>query len=651
MFADGVFTMKDKTEIEDRTDHYLVKLREIIHNSQKKIKLARDDQSLESVIAMIEEAERTENTAIQKQLIATARILAKNVQLDLIDLMIKNFRELTKSEGEEKLIVQGLKNKKPDENPLLSKFLGSIEDSINNFSKNIDYFSTQSNEDVLFIKRLEETKNWLEKSEPNQEIELDDFNDLINTYAIIFEKKSRGFSAAKATDSSTGDNINHSNERKKNLTELTSELAQLSEQYVLQVSAIMAIRQEFEEKIALIKNDLDKQVLLNPYNSLLQQVDEVIGEREKEFIAQSPHSIEQILKQITITKNAQVALNQINEKLIEFLLSTLNPAIELAEKNRVDHASYSVSSIKMQLNKLKNLLQKCAEDPKLNYYLKNDEDHFKAVLMNSDSIIKELSREKLTKEQIETKRNEVVTNLVAITRILEEQRYRINIFLNSKAELETQLNQLENERKEYPLAEIYNNDFKDLNEIRNSLREEKDIYSGIPKHFSERIVTIKNQYEYLKKEYTARSSSTEVIQLNNLLSAIACLKMSNNSPDWAKHLKAELEEIKLKYLASKINGEQFKIDSAKAIVTHATEKEVRQLTNNHEHATYFGNFFRALAEFIIAIGYSIKRQEKPLYRPQFFASNQEKEIARKLNETYELLNIKEDAENQLSNQS
>lgn len=79
----------------------------------------------------------------------------------------------------------------------------------------MDYFSTQFNEDVIFIKRLEEAKNWLENSDPDQEIELADFNDLINTYAIILEKKNGSFSAAKATDFSSGDNINQSNERKK----------------------------------------------------------------------------------------------------------------------------------------------------------------------------------------------------------------------------------------------------------------------------------------------------------------------------------------------------------------------------------------------------------------------------------------------------
>ncbi|WP_115704016.1 hypothetical protein [Legionella sainthelensi] len=633
--------MKDKTEIEDRTDHYLVKLRETIHNSQQKIKLERDDQLLESVVAMIGEAERTENAAIQKQLIATAHILAKSAQVELIDLMIKNFRELTNSEAQEKLIIQGLNNKRPDENPLLSKFWGSIEDSIN-------YFSAQVNEDISFIKRLEEAKNWLEKSEPNQEMELDDFNDLINTYAIIREKKNGGFSAAKATDFSSGDNINQSNEHKKSLTELTSELAQFSEQYVLQVSAIMALRQEFEEKIALVRNQLDKQVFLSPYNSLLQQVEEVIGEREKEFMVQTPHSIEQLLKQITITKNAQVALNEINEKLIEFLVSTLNPAIELAEKNRVDHASYSVSAIKFQLTKLRNLFKKCTEDPTLNYYLKIDENSIQGVLNNSDSIINELSREKLTNEQIEIKADEAINNLGAIIRTLDGQINRVTTFLKSKAELETQLSQLENERKEYPLAEIYGNDFKDLGEIRASLRKEENICYGIPKRISEDIVTIKNQYEYLKKEYTERSNSPEVIQLNNLLSAIDTLKTSNNTPDWVETLKSELEEIRLKYLASKINREEFKSGSAKAITTNVTETEVRQLTNNHESATHFGNFFRALAEFIVAIGYSIKGQEKPLYRPQFFASHQENVIAGKLNETYKLLKITEDAENQLS---
>ncbi|WP_241969497.1 hypothetical protein [Legionella sainthelensi] len=148
--------MKDKTEIEDRTDHYLLKLRETIHNSQQKIKLERDDQLLESVVAMIGEAERTENAAIQKQLIATAHILAKSAQVELIDLMIKNFRELTNSEAQEKLIIQGLNNKRPDENPLLSKFWGSIEDSIN-------YFSAQVNEDISFIKRLEEAKKLARK--------------------------------------------------------------------------------------------------------------------------------------------------------------------------------------------------------------------------------------------------------------------------------------------------------------------------------------------------------------------------------------------------------------------------------------------------------------------------------------------------------
>ncbi|AUH73876.1 hypothetical protein [Legionella sainthelensi] len=633
--------MKAKTEIENRTDHYLVKLRETIHNSQQKIKLERDDQLLESVVAMIGEAERTENTAIQKQLIATAHILAKSAQVELIDLMIKNFRELTNSEAQEKLIIQGLNNKRPDENPLLSKFWGSIEDSIN-------YFSAQVNEDISFIKRLEEAKNWLEKSEPNQEMELDDFNDLINTYAIIREKKNGGFSAAKATDFSSGDNINQSNEHKKSLTELTSELAQFSEQYVLQVSAIITLRQEFEEKIALVRNQLDKQVFLSPYNSLLQQVEEVIGEREKEFMVQTPHSIEQLLKQITITKNAQLALNEINEKLIEFLVSTLNPAIELAEKNRVDHASYSVSAIKFQLTKLRNLFKKCTEDPTLNYYLKIDENSIQGVLNNSDSIINKLSREKLTNEQIETKADEAINNLGAIIRTLDGQINRVTTFIKSKAELETQLSQLENERKEYPLAEIYGNDFKDLGEIRASLQKEENICYGIPKRISEDIVTIKNQYEYLKKEYTERSNSPEVIQLNNLLSAIDTLKTSNNTPDWVETLKSELEEIRLKYLASKINREEFKSGSAKAITTNVTETEVRQLTNNHESATHFGNFFRALAEFIVAIGYSIKGQEKPLYRPQFFASHQENVIAGKLNETYKLLKITEDAENQLS---
>lgn len=633
--------MKDKTEINDRTEHYLVKLRETIHNSQEKIKLERDEQQLESVIAMIRDVEQIQDTAIQKQLITTAHILAKNFQLDLIDLMIKNFSERPKSEA------GGIKDKKLDENPLLSKFFGNVEDSINAFSKTMDYFSKQLNEDALFVKRLAEAKNWLEKSEPNQEIELADFNDLINTYAIILEKKTGNFSDVKVIDSSRDNNINPSTERIKTPTELTSELAQLSEQYGLQVSAIMALRQEFDEKITLVKDELDIKALLNSYNSLFQQVDEVIREREYEFIAQEAHSREQILKQITITKNAQVALNQINEKLIEFLVGTLNPAITLAEKNRVDYASCSVSSINMQLNKLKNLLQKCDEDPRLKDYLRNYENDITTALTNSHSIIVELSTKKLTKEQIEIKSYEAVNNLTKLTQSLDFQIKRINSFLNNKNKLEIELNELENERKEFPLAEIYRNNFDDLNQIRKDLREKKDIYSGIPKNISEDIVAIKNHYNHLKKEYTVRSNSDEVMQLNNLLIAIDALK----TPDWVKNLKSELEEIRAKYLASKMNGEQFKIDSAKAIVTNVTEKEIRQLTNNHENATRFGNFFRALAEFIVAIGYSITRQEKPLYRPQFFASNQEKEIARKLHETYELLNIKEDAENQLSSQS
>lgn len=633
--------MKDKTEINDRTEHYLVKLRETIHNSQEKIKLERNEQQLESVIAMIRDVEQIQDTAIQKQLITTAHILAKNFQLDLIDLMIKNFSERPKSEA------GGIKDKKLDENPLLSKFFGNVEDSINAFSKTMDYFSKQLNEDALFVKRLAEAKNWLEKSEPNQEIELADFNDLINTYAIILEKKTGNFSDVKVIDSSRDNNINPSTERIKTPTELTSELARLSEQYGLQVSAIMALRQEFDEKITLVKDELDIKALLNSYNSLFQQVDEVIREREYEFIAQEAHSREQILKQITITKNAQVALNQINEKLIEFLVGTLNPAITLAEKNRVDYASCSVSSINMQLNKLKNLLQKCDEDPRLKDYLRNYENDITTALTNSHSIIVELSTKKLTKEQIEIKSYEAVNNLTKLTQSLDFQIKRINSFLNNKNKLEIELNELENERKEFPLAEIYRNNFDDLNQIRKDLREKKDIYSGIPKNISEDIVAIKNHYNHLKKEYTVRSNSDEVMQLNNLLIAIDALK----TPDWVKNLKSELEEIRAKYLASKMNGEQFKIDSAKAIVTNVTEKEIRQLTNNHENATRFGNFFRALAEFIVAIGYSITRQEKPLYRPQFFASNQEKEIARKLHETYELLNIKEDAENQLSSQS
>ncbi|KTC83947.1 hypothetical protein [Legionella cincinnatiensis] len=633
--------MKDKTEINDRTEHYLVKLRETIHNSQEKIKLERNEQQLESVIAMIRDVEQIQDTAIQKQLITTAHILAKNFQLDLIDLMIKNFSERPKSEA------GGIKDKKLDENPLLSKFFGNVEDSINAFSKTMDYFSKQLSEDALFVKRLAEAKNWLEKSEPNQEIELADFNDLINTYAIILEKKTGNFSDVKVIDSSRDNNINPSTERIKTPTELTSELAQLSEQYGLQVSAIMALRQEFDEKITLVKDELDIKALLNSYNSLFQQVDEVIREREYEFIAQEAHSREQILKQITITKNAQVALNQINEKLIEFLVGTLNPAITLAEKNRVDYASCSVSSINMQLNKLKNLLQKCDEDPRLKDYLRNYENDITTALTNSHSIIVELSTKKLTKEQIEIKSYEAVNNLTKLTQSLDFQIKRINSFLNNKNKLEIELNELENERKEFPLAEIYRNNFDDLNQIRKDLREKKDIYSGIPKNISEDIVAIKNHYNHLKKEYTVRSNSDEVMQLNNLLIAIDALK----TPDWVKNLKSELEEIRAKFLASKMNGEQFKIDSAKAIVTNVTEKEIRQLTNNHENATRFGNFFRALAEFIVAIGYSITRQEKPLYRPQFFASNQEKEIARKLHETYELLNIKEDAENQLSSQS
>ncbi|VEB38190.1 Uncharacterised protein [Legionella sainthelensi] len=44
----------------------------------------------------------------------------------------------------------------------------------------------------------------------------------------------------------------------------------------------------------------------------------------------------------------------------------------------------------------------------------------------------------------------------------------------------------------------------------------------------------------------------------------------------------------------------------------------------------------------------LKDKKKPLYRPQFFASHQENVIAGKLNETYKLLKITEDAENQLS---
>ncbi|VEB38192.1 Uncharacterised protein [Legionella sainthelensi] len=120
------------------------------------------------------------------------------------------------------------------------------------------------------------------------------------------------------------------------------------------------------------------------------------------------------------------------------------------------------------------------------------------------------------------------------------------------------------------MAEIYGNDFKDLGEIRASLRKEENICYGIPKRISEDIVTIKNQYEYLKKEYTERSNSPEFIQLNNLLSAIDTLKTSNNTPDWVETLKSELEEIRLKYLASKINREEFKSGSAKAITTNVT---------------------------------------------------------------------------------
>lgn len=199
------------------------------------------------------------------------------------------------------------------------------------------------------------------------------------------------------------------------------------------------------------------------------------------------------------------------------------------QKNRVDHASYSVSAIKFQLTKLRNLFKKCTEDPTLNYYLKIDENSIQGVLNNSDSIINKLSREKLTNEQIETKADEAINNLGAIIRTLDGQINRVTTFIKSKAELETQLSQLENERKEYPLAEIYGNDFKDLGEIRASLQKEENICYGIPKRISEDIVTIKNQYEYLKKEYTERSNSPEVIQLNNLLSAIDTLKTSNNT--------------------------------------------------------------------------------------------------------------------------
>lgn len=653
MFADfllgGIFTMKDKTEITDRTDHYLVKLCETIKNAQEKIKLEKDNEQLESVSAIIAQVEQTQDTAIQKRLISTAHIQAKNFQLVLIDLMIASFSKLSKSEEFENHPVQELKDNQQDVTPLLNKLWGNIQDSINTFSKTMDYFSTQFNEDVIFIKRLEEAKNWLENSDPDQEIELADFNDLINTYAIILEKKNGSFSAAKATDFSSGDNINQSNERKKNLTELTSELAEYSKQYVFQVNEIRALYQGFEEKIALVKSELDKQVLLSPYNSLLQQqAEEVIGEREKEFMDEAPHSIEQVNIQIAITQNAQATLKQIHQKLNEFLESTLNPAIVSAERKRVEYSSSALQSTQNALMNFKKLLELCERDNQLKKSLKNYENDIETALKNTHSAIDELSTKKLTTEQIEAKCWETITSLNRTKQLLEEQISRINRFRETKASLEEQLNALEEELQTSPLVEMCRDNINALYQIKKRLQEEKDIYSGIPADIPNGIVGIKTKYNNLKNEYNLRSSSNEVIQLNQLLSAIDILQRSNNTPDWVKTLKSELEEIKLKYLASKINREQFKFHSAQAIATNVTDTEVRQLTNKHESATHFGNFFRALAEFIVAIGYSIKGQEKPLYRPQFFASHQEKEIAGKLNETYKLLNIIEDPENQLS---
>ncbi|KTD05910.1 hypothetical protein Lgra_2687 [Legionella gratiana] len=653
--------MKDDPVIKDEENNYLKELYRAIKNTQERIKLERDDQQLESVHTMIEAVNSTQDKAIQKKLINTAHIQAKNFQLDLIELMINNFSELPKREEVEHPIVQGLKDTKSDEKSLFNKFLDNVEDSINAFSQTMDYFSTQFNEDALLMKRLEEAKNWLEKSEPNQEIELADFNNLINTYTIMLAKKNGNFSDVKGNDSFIDNEIHHSKERIKTLTELTSELAQLSEQYGLEVSAIRALRQEFEEKVALVKDELDLKVL-SSYDSLLQQVDEVIREREREFTAQVSDSSEQILKQIEITKNAQVTLRQINEKLIDFLVNTLEPAIKPVEKNRVDYAKCSLNSLNVQLDKFKNL-KKCYEDlkqdprlqndPRLLNYLQHYEGDITTAWTISDSIMKELSTNKLSKKQIETKKDEAEQKLSTITQSLDYQIKRINKFLKSKEQLETELNELEKELKKSPLAEIYGNDFNDLNQIRKDLQKENDIYSEISKNISAGIANLKTKLASQRQEYTERLTSNEVIQLNKLIDAIASLEMEmpNNTPDGVKNLKSGLEGIRSEYLASKITGEQFKIASAQAIVTNVTEKEVRQLTNNHENATRFGNFFRALAEFIVAIGYSITRQEKPLYRPQFFASHQEKEIAGKLYETYKLLKIKDDAENQLPSQS
>lgn len=109
--------MKDKTEITDRTDHYLVKLCETIKNAQEKIKLEKDNEQLESVSAIIAQVEQTQDTAIQKRLISTAHIQAKNFQLVLIDLMIASFSKLSKSEEFENHPVQELKDNQQDVTP------------------------------------------------------------------------------------------------------------------------------------------------------------------------------------------------------------------------------------------------------------------------------------------------------------------------------------------------------------------------------------------------------------------------------------------------------------------------------------------------------------------------------------------------------
>ncbi|KTD53395.1 hypothetical protein Lsan_3805 [Legionella santicrucis] len=450
-------------------------------------------------------------------------------------------------------------------------------------------------------------------------------------------------------------NLDH----KIEIVPLKLKLADLSEQCVVQVEAINILSDLFKDKMnALVNDEPQIKELLSQYDSLLKQKDVIFGEMEQMkaklnhqdalFESKDTSEILRISQWIERTQEVN-ALDQIIKTLTSLFTNEFAPAMEKAKKDREAYSSLAVLSIKEKINLLKTLEEKCQE-PVLNKYVVIDKDRITTSLINADKVIEKLP--KLTREEMETNVLNILQELDELITPLTKQIDKIDFLRAEVSNLRSQLATLAEQRQvpNDPLVEIYNNNCDDLDKINNLVIDQERNYNiDNLKSISQCIFKVKNEQERLRQNYIRRSRTAEIQYLNYLIEAVRSIQSNDKQPEWPTLLVNELNDTKSRYLTSKIDLNEFKDESAKALSTHITEKNITALTSNNENKTSVGNFFRAAVEFIIAIWHSITQQEKPLYRPKFFASNGEKEFACKIQGTYQLLmNLQQEQEEQFS---